>query len=300
LLGGQAPDVPLRYVGTGSNAAGVRFRAPAPTTAFFGDTVEFAAEAYDSAGAALAGTPVLYLVDPADTAKARVSDPAVGRVIAKTVRGPAAVVARLLTGQTARTSLLVQPRPSAIAATGGGGQTGPVGAALPQPLTVRVTAADGLGVQGVVVAFAVTSGGGSLSAASGTTDASGNASTAWTLGNTVGAQSITATSGSLAGSPVTITATATVAVANVLVSPATATVTVGATQQLTATTKDAAGGTLTGRVVTWASSSAAVATVNGSGLVTGVAGGVATITATSEGVNGTATVTVSVGGVSTS
>src|SRR5207253_9396851 len=57
-------------------------------------------------------------------------------------------------------------------------------------------------------------------------------------------------------------------------------------------TKDAAGNTLTGRIVTWASSNTAVATVSGSGLATGMAGGPATITATSEGQSGTAAVSV--------
>src|SRR3989454_4423616 len=46
------------------------------------------------------------------------------------------------------------------------------------------------------------------------------------------------------------------------------------------------------RSVTWASSNTAVATVNGSGLVSGGAAGPATITATSEGQSGMATVTV--------
>src|SRR5207253_76070 len=82
-------------------------------------------------------------------------------------------------------------------------------------------------------------------------------------------------------------------VALVTVAPATATVQVGQTVQLTATTKDANGNVLTGRTVTWATSNAALATVNGSGLVTGVAaGGPITITATSEGQSGTAAVTV--------
>src|SRR5207245_9129213 len=54
------------------------------------------------------------------------------------------------------------------------------------------------------------------------------------------------------------------------------------------------GALLTGRVVTWASSNTGVATVNGNGLVTGVAAGSATITATSEGKSGTAALTVSV------
>jgi hypothetical protein len=64
--------------------------------------------------------------------------------------------------------------------------------------------------------------------------------------------------------------------------------------QLVATPKDASGTPLSGRVVTWATSNAAVATVSGSGLVMGVAAGAATITATSGGVNGTAALTVTV------
>src|SRR6185295_9443501 len=69
-------------------------------------------------------------------------------------------------------------------------------------------------------------------------------------------------------------------------------VSAGQTVQLTATTKDANGNTLTGRTVTWASSNTSVGTVNGSGLVTGVVAGSTTITATSEGKNGTSAVTV--------
>src|SRR5207248_4646611 len=83
-----------------------------------------------------------------------------------------------------------------------------------------------------------------------------------------------------------------VPVASVTVSPTAAGVTVGATTQLTATPKDANGTALSGRVVTWATSNAAAATVSASGLVTGVAAGSATITATSEGQSGTAAVTV--------
>src|SRR5207249_11887369 len=67
---------------------------------------------------------------------------------------------------------------------------------------------------------------------------------------------------------------------------------VGATVQLTTTLKDAAGNVLSGRSVTWASGTPAVATESSTGLVTGVAAGAATITATSEGQSGTAAVTV--------
>ena len=56
------------------------------------------------------------------------------------------------------------------------------------------------------------------------------------------------------------------AVVSVTVSPAAPSVAVGATVQLTATPTNAKG---EGRTVTWASSAPAVATVSGSGLVTG-------------------------------
>jgi len=109
-----------------------------------------------------------------------------------------------------------------------------------------------------------------------------------------------------AGGPVTITATsegqpgttqvtvtAPLPVAAVTVSPGAQSIVATSTAQLSATTRDAQGNTLTGRVVSWSSSAEAVATVNATGLVTAVsAGGPVTITATSEGQIGTAQVTV--------
>jgi len=81
-------------------------------------------------------------------------------------------------------------------------------------------------------------------------------------------------------------------VASVTVSPAAGSVAVGQVLQLTATPKDANGTPLSGRVITWATSNAVLATVNGSGLVAGLVLGTVTVTATSEGMQGTATVTV--------
>jgi Bacterial Ig-like domain (group 2)/Galactose oxidase, central domain/Kelch motif len=78
----------------------------------------------------------------------------------------------------------------------------------------------------------------------------------------------------------------------VTVTPNPATVEVGSTVQLTAALEDANGNSLTGRTVTWTTDAAGVATVNGSGLVSGVAIGSAKIAATSEGKSDTATVTV--------
>src|SRR5207247_3359231 len=109
-----------------------------------------------------------------------------------------------------------------------------------------------------------------------------------------GPATITATSEGQSGSAaLTVT---TVAVASVVVSPATASRQVGQTVQLTATPQDASGTALTGRVVTWASSNTAVATVNGSGVVTGMAAGPATITATSGGESGRAEISVTAAG----
>ena len=82
------------------------------------------------------------------------------------------------------------------------------------------------------------------------------------------------------------------AVATVAVTPSPLAMTVGQTTQLTAILKDAVGGVLNGRTVSWSSSNSAVANVTAQGLVTAVAPGSATITATSEGKSGTASVTI--------
>ena len=81
-------------------------------------------------------------------------------------------------------------------------------------------------------------------------------------------------------------------VATVAVAPTSATLDIGATVQLAATLRDASGNTLSGRTVTWTTSSAVTATVTNSGLVSAVAAGTATITAASEGKSGTSAITV--------
>ncbi|HEX2687299.1 MAG TPA: DNA/RNA non-specific endonuclease [Kofleriaceae bacterium] len=68
-------------------------------------------------------------------------------------------------------------------------------------------------------------------------------------------------------------------VATVTISPATATVAEGATQAFTAAAFDAANQPITGVTFTWTSSAPAIATVNASGVATGVAAGDAVITA---------------------
>ncbi len=89
-------------------------------------------------------------------------------------------------------------------------------------------------------------------------------------------------------------------VGSVSVSPAAATIGVGQHIQLSAILKDANGALVTGRVVTWAPDNAA-ASVDATGLVTGVSAAATpvTITATSEGKGGTAKITVQLAAVPT-
>src|SRR5256885_1200673 len=114
-------------------------------------------------------------------------------------------------------------------------------------------------------------------------------------GVAAGTATLTATSEGKSG---TATVTVTFApVASVTVSPAPASVAAGQTVQLTATPKDANGNPLTGRVVTWATSNGAVATVSAGGLVSGLVVGTATISATSEGQSGSSAITVVAAGL---
>lgn len=105
-----------------------------------------------------------------------------------------------------------------------------------------------------------------------------------------GSATITATSETKTGTAaITVSAPAPAPVATVSVSPASSTFLVGATVQLSATTRDANNNVLTGRVVTWASANPGIASVSSTGLVSGVGAGSTTITATSETKTGTAT-----------
>ena len=83
-----------------------------------------------------------------------------------------------------------------------------------------------------------------------------------------------------------------IGVATITVAAPFSTVFVGASHQLTATTKDASGNTLTGRAVVWSTSSTAVATVSSTGIATATGPGTATITAASELKTGTVVLTV--------
>jgi Big-like domain-containing protein len=82
--------------------------------------------------------------------------------------------------------------PAHILAVGGDGQAASPGAMLPLPLRAQVVDAYGNPLAGISVTWAVTSGGGSLSATMTTTDGSGRSSVQWTVGLTSGTQAVSA------------------------------------------------------------------------------------------------------------
>ena len=100
----------------------------------------------------------------------------------------------------------VLPRPQVLTGIGGEEQRGPLDSPLGDPFEVEVRDQYGQPQKGVEVAFAVTAGGGSLSAALDTTDAHGRAATTLILGRELGMNTVVATVAGL--EPVTFTATA--------------------------------------------------------------------------------------------
>jgi hypothetical protein len=102
--------------------------------------------------------------------------------------------------------------PASIAKNAGDNQTAAAGAAVGAPPSAIIRDANGNPVPGVEVTFAVTGGGGAVTGATQTTNSSGIATVgAWTLGNTPGANTLSATSGTLG--TVSFTATGTVGAA---------------------------------------------------------------------------------------
>jgi uncharacterized protein YjdB len=113
-------------------------------------------------------------------------------------------------------------------------------------------------------------------------------------GVAAGAATVTAkaSNGVAGSSAVSVQGAPAVPIATLAVSPASVTLDAGGTQQLVAVAKDASGNVLTGRAVTWTSSSPAVASVGSGGVVAAAAAGSATVTAVSEGKSASAAVTV--------
>jgi uncharacterized protein YjdB len=104
-------------------------------------------------------------------------------------------------GKSGTASITVIPGPPAkLVGWAGNNQSVPAGAAVPILPAVLITDAGDNPIAGVAVTFAVTSGGGTITGGTTTTNASGIATVgSWTLGTAAGPNSLTATSSAVAG-----------------------------------------------------------------------------------------------------
>jgi adhesin/invasin len=190
------------------------------------------------------------------------------------------------------------PAGGTIAKSGGDNQTAPVGAVVPVSPSVLVRDASNAPVAGVVVTFAVASGGGQVTGGSQTTNSSGIATVGtWTLGNTPGTNTMTAAASGFTGSPLTFIATATAGSpsathSRVAASPTTITAG-GSPATITVTVLDALDNPVSGATVTLSVSG----TGNTVGQPSGTTGGNGQITGTvSSTVAEPKTVTATVNG----
>lgn len=112
------------------------------------------------------------------------------------VRGSTWLIAQSLTGVKDSSRVRVLPKPTQLVKVSGDNQSGLENASFAQPLRVRALAADGLGVANWTVHFAVTTGGGTVSAATVSTDSAGFAEVTWTAGTALGVATVTASTAS--------------------------------------------------------------------------------------------------------
>src|SRR5439155_9123603 len=246
---------------------------PASASMHIGLTVQLTATPQDAAGKALSGRVVTWTSSDAGVATVSSSGLVTG------LTAGLATITATSEGKRGTSAITITQIPVAAVSVS------PATASLATGQTVQLAAtpqdAGGKPLRGRVVTW--TSGNGAVATVSGSGLVSALAA---------GSAAITASSeGQSGGAAVTVTAVS-VPVASVGVSPTTANLTTGQTVQLAATPQDASGNPLTGRAVTWTSNNGSVGNVNGSGLVTALAAGSATITATSEGKSGTASVAV--------
>jgi len=286
--GGAKPvETPITYVGVGFDAVSVSITTH-DTAVFFGQSLTLTAEAFGPADTVIPGTPIAWR--SLDSARVRIPNRALAQVVGGSARGTARIVAQLLNGPADTVLVAAQPVASTLARVSGDSQTAVPGVPLPVPLRVRVTATDGLGVR-VPVSFAALGAGDSVSPSLVLSDTLGYAQTNAFIGPAAGPRAFRASVTGIA-SPVTFNATAlSGAVASVTLDRAVDTIARGATLQYTATARDSSGNPVS-VTIGWTSTVPSVATVNGSGLASAVAGDSTRIIATAAGHADTATLYV--------
>jgi alpha-tubulin suppressor-like RCC1 family protein len=168
--------------------------------------------------------------------------------------------------------------PASLTKHAGDGQSATANEAVAVDPSVVVKDAYGNPVAGVSVTFAIASGGGALTDAGPVTNDDGVATVgAWKLGTVAGANTVSATVGDLR---VYFTASARPGpVASVTVTPSNASFEVGESKQFAAVAHDVYGNDISDVAIDWSTSSG-VATVDGSGNVTGQSVGLGAVIAT--------------------
>ena len=158
-------------------------------------TVEFRVTGSD--GQPFAGTSVAFSANAGTVSPASATTGSTGTASTSWTLGTTVGTQTLTAtagGRSATVSVTTQAgAPAAFAKVSGDNQAGPVGQALANPVVVSVKDAFGNPLAGQSVAFAVTAGGGSVGAATATTQADGNASVSWTMGSAPGTNTLTAT-----------------------------------------------------------------------------------------------------------
>lgn len=246
---------------------------PAVNNVVVGQTTQLTADVRDGSGLPLTGRVVLWSTDAAHIATVTSQ----GLV---TAVGPgSARITAAIEGKSASATINVASRPVSAVIVSPGQVTIFRGQSL--QLSAIVTDDRGQVLSGKAVIYSTSN------------PQIASVSTAGLVtGISAGTVTITATSEGAAGA--SIVTVAPDPVAAVAVTPQQSDLSVGQTVQLSATALDGGGLPLAGHVASWATSSASVATVSSSGVVTGVSPGSATITATIDGQAGAATVNVNV------
>ena len=169
-----------------------------------GETKTISATVKDQNDSTLTGVAIVWSTD--NGAVAAVGS-ASGTVTA--VGNGTAMVKATVGNATASVTVTVQQVATQLSSVSGDGQVATVGQLLAESLVVKADDKLGNAAPGVTVNFAVTQGGGSMSSASSTTGADGQASSQWTLGTSATAnQVVTVSLPALAPASVAFSATA--------------------------------------------------------------------------------------------
>jgi adhesin/invasin len=241
----------LAMVSGGEQTAAAGTALPDPlivsVTDAFGNPVSGAAVTWAAVGGGSVSAPTTTTDAQGRTSVTRVLGPAAGvQSTTASSGGLAGSPVTFIHTATAGSASGVQP-------VSGDGQQAPPRTALPNPIVVGVTDADGNPVTGAAVTWVVTGGGGSVSPTTSLTDAAGHATTSWTLGTAVGPNTLTAVVSGVGSAQFTARAVAGSAANIRIISGNTQSGQVG-TQlgaDLVVEVQDADGNAVSGATVTW-------------------------------------------------